>query len=746
MSETAESDDETHMKIQEKDGSTRPEDGRSRHIANSRKESERGTFEVRKGQERLLKRASEQGMPNEFLTILSDETKTLKELERIASFLYMCGNDVELADAIGIETGILLNPTDFPYERGEDDRYVPNVRRAREFLEVVDENSPSERVAKLSFLTETDLSYRIMRREKVSPTEIVSARRELAKLGIENATGSETALFLACGKTTEALDYVEAEERDRKRFEKETNEYDEKFLEILRDGNQNPYDVLPYPKDRKRFASKDGFVACEARISASEFERILDGGDEALLKMHEEIAKASSPAIRNICMEISESKDLSVIVNDETRSTLERFIEIMPDEMTGTVDVRCRSVLAREGSKSWEFTFRTQPKTAYDRSGGIRGSGNAYDVRLVVFPKGFVYETLNTRKTSRLIPARLETFDKLFGIEEFADVARRLLDAVRADFGEDGALQTAMLEFGVKSPLRLPPISVADLLGKRSLNEAMRPKYKKTPILNWNRVGLRLGYATYLSSRYMDDSSLRRTLQSANDGNLKRIVEEETATGEYDHVWEKDDSIVAKMLLMHVMRPSLKDGDEVYDADMMVSDLLRMARMAKRRFSFRRKSVNGIDEIHDELAIVTRNSNLVKIRKRKNSQFDALRKALPKKEFEWIRTTGRLRREGLEMKHCVASYASRVDEDKCAIYSFELDDGYAGNGSPTRYTAEFVVERGKDGKRKYAVRQIQTIADRGSSKTAWDVLGEYAERAGTPNEVKESKKKDDAFR
>ena len=70
--------------------------------------------------------------------------------------------------------------------------------------------------------------------------------------------------------------------------------------------------------------------------------------------------------------------------------------------------------------------------------------------------------------------------------------------------------------------------------------------------------------------------------------------------------------------------------------------------------------------------------------------------------FEWIKNRKRIIKEGTDMHHCVASYAEKINKDKCAIYSFVYKD-------KKRYTIEFIYTKNN----RYSIRQIQGMCDRG---------------------------------
>ena len=118
--------------------------------------------------------------------------------------------------------------------------------------------------------------------------------------------------------------------------------------------------------------------------------------------------------------------------------------------------------------------------------------------------------------------------------------------------------------------------------------------------------------------------------------------------------------------------------------------MFNTAKNNREKIKLNIKSVNEIRNKHDNVTTYTnidRETHPVKIKK--DSDFNELRNILPS-NFEWIKTRKRLILETKIQHHCVWSYADKITNDKCAIYSYVDKDGSKSiDGIPKRYTIEF---------------------------------------------------------
>ena len=136
-----------------------------------------------------------------------------------------------------------------------------------------------------------------------------------------------------------------------------------------------------------------------------------------------------------------------------------------------------------------------------------------------------------------------------------------------------------------------------------------------------------------------------------------------------------------------------------------------MSSQIKKKISIRFCSAKKIKDAHDAVIVEYQSRHIPKIEIPEKSRFSDLRKILPKEPFEWIASRRRIILEGEKMHHCVASYAEKINRDKCAIYSFI----YPMNQK--RYTIEFCANAGG-----YYIAQIQGMCNQGCPKEVRDYV------------------------
>ena len=270
-----------------------------------------------------------------------------------------------------------------------------------------------------------------------------------------------------------------------------------------------------------------------------------------------------------------------------------------------------------------------------------------------------------------------------------------------------------MLQKGARD---FPPVRVKDALKTKNKNHMMTTAYAHADFINWNNPENDM-YLNYLAMR---------TFSWINDNSRSVLLDYVKNCSKSDK--EKYSGLQSRsQLLVDVLWSRVKRDDgqywetgcrdgKVYFADesqakIVINDYVRMSRILHKKVNLKFTSAKKIKETHDDLMVRVKNKHTPKITIPKNSKFKELRKILPK-EFEWITTKQRIIKEGIDMHHCVATYADSVNKDQCAIYSFLYFD-------QNRYTIEFRKRKGE-----YYIEQIQSRCDRGCPKDVWD----YVER------------------
>jgi hypothetical protein len=141
-----------------------------------------------------------------------------------------------------------------------------------------------------------------------------------------------------------------------------------------------------------------------------------------------------------------------------------------------------------------------------------------------------------------------------------------------------------------------------------------------------------------------------------------------------------------------------------------VADYVNMCLRTKTKVRLDVRSIRQAINLHDMMAEnrTHQYQSTAKVKIPKDSKFNKLREMLPD-EFEWIKTRKRLIIETELQHHCVWSYATKITNDKCAIYSYvDKDSQHSDDGKPKRYTIEFAVDKAG----KYKIVQVQGRYDR----------------------------------
>lgn len=246
----------------------------------------------------------------------------------------------------------------------------------------------------------------------------------------------------------------------------------------------------------------------------------------------------------------------------------------------------------------------------------------------------------------------------------------------------------------------IPPVPLFVFNGKQTLQEVMEAHYKKASSINWNKAGLQLGYAYY---------KLREDVDEKSQGILWQGLQKH-----YEY-WDGDNNHhVLHTILMDRLTNYSKNEENYF----IVLDYFNMCKQVHRKAKLTFRSMKKVEEAHNEVAIIQRNKYTPKITIPKDTKFKDLQKLLPKDEFEWIKNRRRIVQEGVEMHHCVASYAGSVNKDYCAIYSFVRKD----NGH--RYTIEFRKYRNQ-----YYIEQMQARCNRGYIKEDYDYVEEFLSKS-----------------
>lgn len=274
----------------------------------------------------------------------------------------------------------------------------------------------------------------------------------------------------------------------------------------------------------------------------------------------------------------------------------------------------------------------------------------------------------------------------------------------------------------------VPSISVNDCISMHNLNELMNSKYKTASFINWNKGNLYVNWLLFKSINMVDAKSKNILIECARSlSNSDRLLDFYDRIKKY-YNYADEKGLIKYNLLVYCIdyrcpENTYWDGEDAegntarishHDVIGVITDYIDISRKLKRKISLRFKSAKKVKDVHNEVAAidVAKYTPLIKIPN--NSRFKKLRELLPE-EFEWITTKKRIVYEGIIMHHCVASYADKVNNDICAIYSFIYKKWNK------RYTIEFRMKRNGI----YYINQIQSACDRGGADEVWKYVESF---------------------
>lgn len=242
----------------------------------------------------------------------------------------------------------------------------------------------------------------------------------------------------------------------------------------------------------------------------------------------------------------------------------------------------------------------------------------------------------------------------------------------------------------------IPPIPLSEFKGKHTLKEVMTSYYKNTEDIPWNKVDIKICYAYFKLRKKIKPAGYTILWDWLNDHSKSLTIL---------------DTVFFEILMSRFTENSYWENIDIYGKKQKVTektvrytvqDYIRFCYRLHKKIRLTFTSAKKMKELHDDYAVIIKNKYTPTIKIPKNTKFKELEKLLPTDEFTWIKTKRKIIREGVEMHHCVATYANLVNKDICAIYGFIRKDNHR------RYTIEF--RKNKNG---YYIEQMQSMCDRG---------------------------------
>lgn len=303
------------------------------------------------------------------------------------------------------------------------------------------------------------------------------------------------------------------------------------------------------------------------------------------------------------------------------------------------------------------------------------------------------------KEKSILIPINLQEIIKLISV--YGNIITDFLYPYFEMLSEDNEIYLDVLRI-MRSTTNnniyyscIPPIPLSEFKGKHTLKEVMTSYYKNTEDIPWNKIDIKICYAYF---------KLRKRIEPAGYTILWNWL------NNHQESLTVLDCVFIEILMSRFNENSYWENISIYGKNQKViketvrytvQDYIDFCHTLHKKIRLTFTSAKKMKELHDDYAVIIKNKYTPTITIPKNTKFRELEKLLPADEFTWIKTKRKIIKEGVEMHHCVATYADLVNKDVCAIY------GFIKKGNHRRYTIEF--RKNKNG---YYIRQMQSMCDR----------------------------------
>lgn len=267
-----------------------------------------------------------------------------------------------------------------------------------------------------------------------------------------------------------------------------------------------------------------------------------------------------------------------------------------------------------------------------------------------------------------------------------------------------------------KGYIAMPPVAYCDCVGLRTKSEIMH-LYKDVADIDYNKRPISAAYMikTALPHFKKEDRSL--IIQYFSQGKYDSIVD--------DLVYIRTESArrIGKDAAKKILAKTNNINFEAVNIRIVLSDYvdecINMGKKLKLKMSYNKILEEHLRQQHEMREWLMRNDPEHQIVMPKNSVFKRMSRRFPK-DFEWITDSDRIVKEGIDMNHCVATYASQVTADECAIYHLTYKkSGSEYDGKP------YTIEVRRDSGGHYFLNQAQSPHDRGCPDEVWDYVNSY---------------------
>lgn len=252
----------------------------------------------------------------------------------------------------------------------------------------------------------------------------------------------------------------------------------------------------------------------------------------------------------------------------------------------------------------------------------------------------------------------------------------------------------------------LPKLAANELTAAMSYDEAVKAHYQKARFADWNKNDRRLCFIIMtalpkVEEKYRDSLTALKDLTpddmidmygidiTENKNNTYSIVENVlTAVTSYNVRIKGMADDIKKEFAKKFVPDGCADNMKT-DVDEFVHQYISMMMRTKQKAEMDFDSAEDFVKAYEKAQYKDISMQTPKFTVSKDSAFNGLKKLLPS-NFKWIKTKKDLILKSIETKTYIYSYAPKIKDDKCAVYTFTCPD----NG--IRYAAVFT--RTKNGK------------------------------------------------
>lgn len=260
-------------------------------------------------------------------------------------------------------------------------------------------------------------------------------------------------------------------------------------------------------------------------------------------------------------------------------------------------------------------------------------------------------------------------------------------------------------------PYQAPKLTIRDIQSAHSYDQAVKMHYKNADFINWGKADPVTGYLIMKCMNKVDENSKKELLKRKYESIIQILSQD------YMYI-----NPCAEDILVYIIYQNISKKDKNFTLDIqnvkydiedyiyICNDLLH--KKVRLTFFSWKKFEEACREAQMEYTI--NHVPVIKIPTKTN--FRKLRQMLPY-SYEWVKTRKRIIEESMIQDYCVATYANDINKDRCAIYSM-VD---ASSPSHDRYTIQFVYSKKT---RKYSICQIRGKFNRKCPEQIWKQVQE----------------------